>query len=212
MIEQEFGCGVDGEEEEQLLEIDGRAVAWDVFEHELEVALESLEICHLFSRKVRTKQMSAVSPALSVCVENAIAQKRRKGSRAITQAVVFELQTEDRLHIFGLAGRNDWHSDHSGMESSAESLKTFLVLLQDDMTLGVLVHCFEYIQAKNWVLVEPCFAGFTTILVDDALSREVQCNPGVEEVGKESARSDEDDWRVRHCLVMNSRGRQSRIN
>jgi hypothetical protein len=54
VIEKELSCGVNGETEEEFLEIDRLAIAWDLLKHKLEVAFESVNIGNLITRKVGT--------------------------------------------------------------------------------------------------------------------------------------------------------------
>lgn len=70
------------------------------------------------------------------------------------------------------------------------------------MLLAVPHHHSNDINAKKWIFVEDTAARFAAILFDHALSREVQSDPGVQKVGNESARGDENQRRVRHDSKM----------
>ena len=74
VIEKELGGRVHGQAEEQLLQINSGPISWNVLQHELEVALKGLEVSNLVSGKVGAQEMTAVSPSLSVGVEDAVAE------------------------------------------------------------------------------------------------------------------------------------------
>jgi UDP-N-acetylenolpyruvoylglucosamine reductase len=52
VVEEKLGCSIDRQAEEELLQIDSRAIFWDMFEHKLEVALKSLDVGDLIPGEV----------------------------------------------------------------------------------------------------------------------------------------------------------------
>jgi UDP-N-acetylenolpyruvoylglucosamine reductase len=79
VIEEELRCGIDRQAEEELLQIDSRAIFWDMFEHKLEVALKSLDVGDLIPGEVGSQQVTAISPSLAIRVEDTMTQKRSEG-------------------------------------------------------------------------------------------------------------------------------------
>jgi len=79
VVEEKLGCGIDRQAEEELLQIDSRAILWDMFEHKLEVALKSLDVGDLIPGEVGSQQVTAISPSLAIRVEDTMAQKRSEG-------------------------------------------------------------------------------------------------------------------------------------
>jgi hypothetical protein len=169
-----------------------------MFEHELEMAFEGIDVRDLVPRKVRSQQMPAVSPALSICIEDAMPQEWCKARLAVAEAKVFELEAQYRLDIFGLAGRNDRQGDAPSQKRVSKLLKSLLIFLQHNVFLAVASHHFDHVDAKERVLVEPRATWFAAILLDETLSCEVESYSGVENVGEEGAYSDEDEGRVCH--------------
>lgn len=107
LTKEELGRRVDGEAEEQLLEVDGAAVAREHLEQGLDVALEGLEVGDLVSSEVWPDHGARVGPGFAVAVEDAVAQQRTEGVVAVAQAVVFELEREDRLNVLRVACHDD---------------------------------------------------------------------------------------------------------
>jgi hypothetical protein len=78
VIEEELGRGVDRQLEEQGLQIDRRAISGNLLEHELEVTIEGLQVRNLIARKVGPEKVPAILPLLTITVEDAVAEQRRK--------------------------------------------------------------------------------------------------------------------------------------
>jgi hypothetical protein len=112
------------------LQIDSRAILWDVFEHKLEVALEGVDVSDLIPGEVGPQEVTAVSPSLTIRIEDAMAQKRSECSLSVSEAKVLELQTQDRLDVFRLTCYNERLGDDPVMVSVTKPLETLSVLLQ----------------------------------------------------------------------------------
>jgi hypothetical protein len=179
VVEQELCCGIDCQAEKELLQIDSRTILLDVLEHKLKVALESFNVGDLIPSEVGPQQVTAVSPSLTICIENTVAQERSEGSLSVPETVVLELQTQYRLDVFRLARGNKRHGYESVVESVAESLEALSIFFQQDMVLAVIRHDLHVIDSKDGVFVELRRAWLATVLFLEALARKVECNSGV---------------------------------
>ena len=106
MVEEKLGGSVDRQHEEQLLQVNSRAILRNVFEHEFEVALEGFEISNLVSSKIGSQEMTAICPALAISVEDAMTHQRRHCCRSDTETVILELQAQYCLNVLRLARGN----------------------------------------------------------------------------------------------------------
>jgi hypothetical protein len=125
-----------------------------VLEHELDVSFKGLDIRNLISRKVRSQQMTAVSPSLAICVEDAMAEQRLKSCLSVLHAEVFELQAQYRLDILRLARRNNGERDHPRPKRVSIFQEPLLVFLQTDAFLAIRHHQLYEIQSQEWIFVD----------------------------------------------------------
>ena len=198
VVEEELGGRVNGEGEEELLQIHRRPISRDMLEHELEMPLKRFQVRHLVFCKIRTQQIPAVSPTLAIGNKDSMTQQRRHGVRAVAQTVVFEFQTQNRLDVFRLDGDNPWCCDDAVVVRVAESLKPGLVLLQDDVVFAVVVDHLQHVEAKDGVFVVLCGAGLAPVFLHEAPPSIVESNACVEDVGEESAGDGNKKRRVCH--------------
>ena len=198
VVEQEFSGSIDGETEEEFLKIHCRSVLRNVLEHELEVALKDLDVRNLIPCKVWSQHMSAVGPALAVCVENSMAQEGCHGLLTIAKTVVLELQTQDGLDVLWLARHNPWRVNDTVVVCFAQSFKSFCVLFQDDVIFAVVLEHFHDVQAQDGVFVILGSAWLAPICFDEAPAGKVEVNACVEKVRKEGASDDDEDRRLSH--------------
>jgi hypothetical protein len=129
VVEKKLCCGIDRQAEEELLQIDSRAILGNMFEHKLEVSLKSLNVGDLIPGEVGPQQVTAVRPSLAIRIEDTVAQKRSEGSRPMYKAEVLEPQTQNGLDVFWFTRRNERLCNYPVMESITEPLEALSVLL-----------------------------------------------------------------------------------
>lgn len=167
LAQERMRGAVEGEVEEERLQVDGRAVVWDPAEEVLDVLLDDgqlgdLGFAETWADEALTGQLKYTLiidrkrernprslPIRPIRSENAMSEKRLKRLIPGPQIKVPKLRRKHRLDVLRVRGRNERGAHHNGRDGRSVLPGALVVPLQRDAVARALLHAPEQRQAED---------------------------------------------------------------